>query len=216
MIRRSLALIVCCSSFVLACAGQQLQQRTRYQIHAGDQLTIEFPYTPEYTGPVTVQPDGYVSIRVGKDVLVAGKTVEEAKAAIELSASERLLNPVVVLTLTDFQKPYFIVAGEAVAPLKYEMRENMTVLQGLMFSGGIKMTGKEKQVVLIHGLGTASPDIHVLDLKHVESKKILENDMALNSGDIIFIPRNKITKGIQVMSLITPPVGYLNTAVYAR
>ncbi len=213
--RRSITLLACCILFAATCVAQQLQQRSRYQLHPGDQLTVEYPYTPEYNGPVTVQPDGYISVRIGKDVMVAGKTLEEAKAAIEQGAAERLQNPVVVLTLTDFLKPYFVVAGEAFAPLKYEMRENMTVLQGLMQSGGIKITGKEKQVVLIHGLGTSSPDVHILDLKHVESKKILEQDMALNSGDIIFIPRNKITKAQQVLTLVGSFGGYANTAVYA-
>lgn len=214
MMRKSIGLIVC-FAFTAACVAQQLQQRTRYQLHPGDQLTVEYPYTPEYNGPITVQPDGYISVRIGKDVLVAGKTLEEAKLAIEQGAAERLQNPVVVLTLTDFLKPYFVVAGEAVTPLKYEMRENMTVLQGLMLSGGVKISGKEKQVVLIHGLGTSSPDIHVLDLKDVNSKKILEKDMALSSGDIIYIPRNKITKTQQVFTLLGSLGGYANTAVFA-
>jgi polysaccharide export outer membrane protein len=215
MIRRFIALLFCGCTIAAVGSAQQLQSRTRYQIHSGDQLTLEYTYTPEFNETATVQPDGYITMKVGKDVAIAGLTLDEAKVLVEKSAAERLQNPVVVLTLTDFQKPYFVVAGEAFAPLKYDMRENLTVLQGLMLAGGIKSTGKETQVVLIHGLGTASPDIHLLDLKHVESKKILEQDMALRSGDIIFIPRNKLTKAIQVMSLLTAPVGYANAAIYA-
>ncbi len=193
----------------------QLQQRERYHIHEGDQILVEFTYTPEFNQTVTVQPDGFVTLRVGGDVRVAGRTIDEAKAMLEAGAAVRLKDPVVALTLTDFQHPYFVVAGEAFAPLKYELREHLTVLQGLMLAGGIRQTGKERQVVLIHGLGTADQQISLLDLKHVESNKIFEHDMDLSAGDIIFVPRNKLTRAIQVMQLANAPAGYANTAVYA-
>lgn len=192
-----------------------LQQRERYHIHEGDQILVEFTFTPEFNQTVTVQPDGFVTLRVGGDVRVAGRTLDEAKAMFEANAAVRLKDPVVALTLTDFQHPYFVVAGEAFAPLKYELREHLTVLQGLMLAGGIRQTGKERQVVLIHGLGTADQQISLLDLKHVESSKIFEHDMDLSSGDIIFVPRNKLTRAIQVMQLANSPAGYANTAVYA-
>ncbi|RXH58401.1 hypothetical protein GRAN_1711 [Granulicella sibirica] len=136
----------------------------------------------------------------------------QAKTLIEQSASDRLKNSAVVLTLLDFQHPYFVVAGEAYAPSKYELRDNLTVLQGLMIGGGSRITGKESQVVLIHGANTPTPEVHVLNLKDVGSQKIFEKDMALSNGDIIYIPKSKLTKTIQVFSLINGP---LNTAVYA-
>lgn len=194
--------------------AQQLQQRARYHIHEGDQIAVEFTYTPEFNQAVTVQPDGFVTLKVGGDVKAAGHTLDEFKAAIQQSASVRLKDPIVVLTLTDFQHPYFVVAGEAFAPLKYELRENLTVLQGIMLAGGIKQSGKEKQVVLIHGLGTSDQTIELLDLKNVQSNTIFEHDRDLASGDIIFIPRNRLTHALQVMSLIIAPAALASTASY--
>ena len=191
-----------------AADAQQLQTRERYQLHNGDQIAIEYTYTPEFNQTVTVQPDGFVSLKVGQDVRLAGKSLGQAKAAIEQSAGTRLKDPAVTLTLVDFQKPYFVVAGEAFAPMKYEMRDDLTVLQGLMMAGGIKGTGKEKQVVLIHGVNTPSPEVHVLDLKHVARQTIFEHDMALSSGDIIYVPRNKLTHAINLMQLINSPAAY--------
>ena len=207
-------LLAIAGTFCLMARAQQLQPRADYRLHGGDQLTIEYTYTSEFNTTVFVQPDGFVTPKVGKQVAVAGKTIAQAKALLEQSASERLIKPVVTLTLLDFQHPYFVVAGEAFAPAKYDMRENLTVLQGLMLAGGIKQTGKEKQVVLIHGLNTSEPQVHLLDLKKVNSPKIFEQDMALSAGDIIFIPRNKLTHAIQVFSLITSPAIYANIAAY--
>ena len=194
--------------------AQQLQQRDRYMLHSGDQLTIEYTYTPEFNNVASVHPDGFLTLKVGGDVQVAGRTLAEAKTLIEKSASGRLKDPEVTLTLTDFQHPYFVVAGEAYAPLKYDLRDNLTVLQGLMMAGGIKQTGKEKQVVLIHGANSPTPEVHVLDLKQVQSQSIFEHDMPLQSGDIIYIPRNKLTRAAQIVSLINSPATYGNILIY--
>ena len=218
LVSRSVALLVSLAPMLvssLAIAQQpQLQQRDRYRIHEGDQITVEYTYTPEFNQPVTVQPDGFVTLRVGGDVKAAGKTMDELKDAIQHGAADRLKDPIVVLTLTDFQHPYFVVAGEALTPMKYDLRTHLTVLQGLMLAGGIKATGKEKQVVLIHGLGTSEETLELLDLKGVSSPKIFEHDRDLANGDIIFVPRNKLTRAIQVMQLVNAPAGYANTAAY--
>jgi polysaccharide export outer membrane protein len=195
--------------------GPQLQERVRYQLHAGDQINLEYTYTPEFNETVIVPADGVIPLKVGKDVQVLGKTADEAKALVIASAGDRLQDPVVVLTITDFQKPYFVVAGEAFAPQKYELRENLTVLQALMLAGGVKLTGKEKEIVLLHGVGTTHPEVHVLDLSHIDKQAIFEHDRALSANDIIFIPRNKITKAAQIMGLITSPASYASTATYA-
>ena len=193
---------------------QQPLQRARYRIHEGDQILVEYTYTPEFNQTVTVQPDGFVTLKVGGDVKAAGKTMDDFKAAIEQSASARLKDPIVVLTLTDFQHPYFVVAGEALTPAKYELREQTTALKGVMLAGGIRITGKEKQVVLIHGLGTSDQSVEVLDFKKVQSNTIFEHDRDLTSGDILYIPRNKITKAQQITALLNGPVSYLSAASY--
>ena len=217
MVKRQLllaALLSLVAALPSSLVAQQLQPRDRYLLHSGDQLTIEYTFTPEFNNTATVHPDGFLTLKVGKDVNVAGKSLAEAKDLIEKSASARLKDPEVTLTLMDFQHPYFVVAGEAVAPLKYDLRDDLTVLQGLMMAGGTKQTGKEKQIVLIHGANSPSPEIHVLNLKEVQSQKIFEHDMPLQSGDIIFVPRSKLTRAIQIMSLINSPATYGNILVY--
>lgn len=207
--------------FGIVCCFALLQQQSRgqqaapsYQLHSGDQLTISYTYTPEFDTTVIIQPDGFVTLKVGKPVELAGKTVEQAKVLLERSASERLLHPAVSLNLLDFQRPYFVVAGEVYTPTKFDLRSDLTVIQGLMIAGGVKQTGKSSQVVLIRGFTSANPEVHLIDVKHLDSQKVLAADMPLNSGDVIFVPRNRLTRAIQVFSLITSPAIYANIAAY--
>src|SRR2546430_17377319 len=54
--------------------GPQLQHRNRrYQLHSADVLALNFPFTPEFNQTVTVQPDGYITLRGEDGIPVEGR-----------------------------------------------------------------------------------------------------------------------------------------------
>src|SRR6266404_1502355 len=59
-----------------------LPRDERYTLHPGDVLDIQYRYTPEFNQTVTVQPDGYLSLEIGGDVKVAGRTLQEVRNII--------------------------------------------------------------------------------------------------------------------------------------
>lgn len=201
--------------FVATLAAQPaLKQRSSYRIHPGDQMNIQFTYTPDLNQAVTVQPDGYIVLPTTGQVQVGGRTVDEAIKLIEDRASEHLKDPQVAIVLTDFQKPYFIVAGQVNAPLRYEMREPTTALKAVMLAGGIKPSGKEKTVVVFHDMDTSTPQVRVLNLKKVTDPRIFEHDMELSSGDIVYVPRTTMDR-VEDVARVAATFGlYLNAATY--
>src|SRR5579875_3852408 len=54
----------------------------RYQMEPGDALELTFSPSVEYNQTVTVQPDGYITLREIGDLYVRGKTVPELRDAI--------------------------------------------------------------------------------------------------------------------------------------
>ena len=194
--------------------AQPQQPRGSYRLHSGDQLSIVFTYTPELNESVTIQPDGFATLTTGGPVQLAGKTVDEALTLIRDKAAERLKDPVISLVLVDFLKPYFIVAGQVVTPARYDLREPTSVLRAIMLAGGIKNTGKETQVVVFHAFSDPDPQVVVLDLKKVEKQSIFEHDLELDSGDVVFVPRTKLSR-LSDLSVVASTFGlYLNAATY--
>jgi polysaccharide export outer membrane protein len=199
--------------FILAgatAAGAQQQRpprlttvtEERYRLQPGDVLEVQFRYSPEFNQTVTVQPDGYVSLEIGGDLKVAGMTVEQTRQAILRKASVRLQDPVATVILKEFQKPYFVVAGEVAAPGKLEMRERVTAIQAIMLAGGLKEGAKASQVVVFRNLPSSDlAEVKVLNLKSIRRTADLENDLTLQPGDIVFVPRDKITKIERFMKL---------------
>jgi polysaccharide export outer membrane protein len=166
----------------------------RYRLQPGDVLEVQFRYSPEFNQTVTVQPDGYITLEIGGDLKVAGFTVEQTRAAILRQASTRLQDPVATVLLKEFQKPYFVVAGEVGQPGKIEMRERVTAIQAIMLAGGMKDTARSSQVVVFRQINSDMAEVKLLNLKSIKRTSDLENDMTLQAGDMVYVPRDKISK----------------------
>jgi polysaccharide export outer membrane protein len=186
----------------LTSAGaQQLKTRPQYQIQPGDVMEVHYRYTPEYDQTVTVQPDGYITLNLVGNVKVSQSTVDEARAAIIKQASERLNQPEVSITLKDFQKPYFVVAGQVASPGKFDMRENTTAIQAEMMAGGFRNTAKASKIVLFRKINSDTAEVKVLDLKKIDKTSSLERDIALQNGDMLLVPENNAAKFQNFMKL---------------
>jgi polysaccharide export outer membrane protein len=166
----------------------------RYRLQPGDVLEIQYRYSPEFNQTVTVQPDGYITLEVGGDLKVAGMTVDQTRQAILKQASTRLQDPIATVILKEFQKPYFVVAGEVAQPGKIEMRERVTAIQAIMLAGGMKESAKSSQVVVFRKINSDIAEVKLLNLKTMRRTSDLENDLTLQPGDMVFVPRDKISK----------------------
>lgn len=166
----------------------------RYKLTPGDVLDIQFRYTPEFNQTLTVQPDGYISLEIGGDVKVSGRTLQEVRSLILTKARLRLESPEVLVILKEFQKPYVVVAGEVNQPGKIELREKLTALQAVLLAGGMKETAKSSQVIVFKRLNGDTAEVKVLNFKTLKRTSDLENDLTLNAGDMILVPRNRISK----------------------
>src|SRR5437016_7624874 len=155
----------------------------RYRLQPGDVLEIQYRYSPEFNQTVTVQPDGYITLEVGGDLKVAGMTVDQMRQAILKKASTRLQDPIATVILKEFQKPYFVVAGEVVQPGKIEMRERVTAIQAIMLAGGMKESAKSSQVVVFRKINSDIAEVKLLNLKTIRRTSDLENDLTLQPGE---------------------------------
>jgi polysaccharide export outer membrane protein len=173
----------------------------RYRLQPGDVVEVQFRYSPEFNQTITVQPDGYITLEIGGDLKVAGFTIEQTREAILRQARTRLQDPVATIVLKEFQRPYFVVAGEVATPGKIEMRERVTAIQAIMLAGGMKETARSSQVVVFRKINSDTAEVKLLNLKDIRRTSDLENDLTLQAGDMVFVPRDKISKIERFMKL---------------
>jgi polysaccharide export outer membrane protein len=173
----------------------------RYRLQPGDVLEVQFRYSPEFNQTLTVQPDGYITLEIAGDLKVAGFTIDQTREAILRQARTRLQDPVATVLLKEFQRPYFVVSGEVSQPGKIEMRERVTAIQAIMLAGGMKETAKSSQVVVFRKINSDTAEVKLLNLKSIKKTSDLENDLTLQAGDMVYVPRDKISKVERFMKI---------------
>jgi polysaccharide export outer membrane protein len=173
----------------------------RYRLQPGDVLEVQFRYSPEFNQTVTVQPDGYITLEIAGDLKVAGFTIDQTREAVLRQARTRLQDPVATVLLKEFQRPYFVVSGEVNAPGKVEMRQRVTAIQAIMLAGGMKETAKSSQVVVFRAINSDMAEVKLLNLKSIKKTSDLENDLTLQAGDMVYVPRDKLSKVERYMKI---------------
>jgi polysaccharide export outer membrane protein len=176
--------------------GADFQQRTpRYRIEAGDSFDLTFELSPEFnqTG-VSVQPDGFVTLRSVGDLKVAGQTVPELTQTLRTAYSKILNEPLISVVLKDFEKPYFVADGQVGKPGKYEMHGQMTLTQAIAVAGGFQSAAKHSQVLLFRRVDDQWTEAKLINVKKMQKEGNLTEDPFLHSGDMLFVPKNTMSK----------------------
>lgn len=167
----------------------------RYRLMPGDTFDLNFDLSPEFNQPaVAVQPDGYVTLRSVGDIKVSGQTVGEVRETIKTAYSKILNNPPVSVVMKDFEKPYFVADGQVAKPGKYEMHGMTTVTQAIAMAGGFQSTAKHSQVVLFRRVDDQWTEAKLINVKEMENKRDLREDLALHPGDMLWVPKNTLSK----------------------
>lgn len=173
-----------------------LQRRNpRYQLCKGDAFDLDFPFTPEFDQQtVTVQPDGYVTLKGVGDLHVEGLTVPEVTQALRTAYAKILHDPVITVDLWDFNKPYFIATGQVAHPGQFDLRGDTTVTQGLAIAGGITDFAKHSQVLLFRRVSSDWYEVKKVNVKRLMQARDLNEDLHLQPGDLLFVPTSTIAK----------------------
>jgi len=166
----------------------------RYRLRKSDVIEVRFKFSSEFDQTLTVQPDGFVTLDEVGDLKVEDKTIPQLKAAIRLAYAGILHDPVITVSLKDFDRPSFVAAGQVLHPGKYELRSDTTLVEAVAIAGGFTDASKHSQVVLFHHVSNDVVEAKVFNVKQMLASRNLQEDPHLVPGDMLFVPQNKMSK----------------------
>jgi polysaccharide export outer membrane protein len=166
----------------------------RYRLRRGDSFDVDFALSPEFNQNIAVQPDGYVTLKGIGSIFVEGQTVPELTETLKAAYAKTLHDPVIAVALKDFEKPYFIAAGQVGKPGKYDLRGDLTVTEAVAIAGGFNEKAKHSQVVLFHPLQGGGYEAKLLNVKKLLASRNLSEDVPLQPGDMVYVPQNALSK----------------------
>jgi polysaccharide biosynthesis/export protein len=167
----------------------------RYRIAPGDTFDITFELSPEFNQTaVAVQPDGFVTLKGVGDLQVQGQTVPELTETLRGAYNKVLNDPIISVSLKDFEKPYFVVDGQVSRPGKYDLRGTVTLTQAIAIAGGFTDKARHSQVLLFRRINSQWMHAEIIDVKKMEKAGKLTEDVKLRPGDMMFVPKNTLSK----------------------
>ena len=166
----------------------------RYHLTPSDVIDVSFPYVPEFNQTVTVQPDGYISLRAIGDLRVQGRTLPELHQMLYDEYEPILREPVITIVLREFEKPYFIAAGELKTPGRYELRGTTTLTQAIAVAGGFTDVAKHSEVVLFRRYSRDMLEVKQVNVKRMLASRNLDEDYVIRPGDTVFVPKSTLAR----------------------
>jgi polysaccharide biosynthesis/export protein len=173
----------------------QLKQRDqRYRLRKSDVIDVKFTFSPEFNQTITVQPDGYITLDGAGAIQVENKTLAELTESIRRAYSGILHEPAITVSLKDFDKPFFLAAGQVGKPGKYELRSDTTLTEAVAIAGGFTDASKHSQVVLFRRVSGDLVEAKVFNVKQMLGSRNLQEDPHLTPGDMLYVPQNNMSK----------------------
>jgi polysaccharide export outer membrane protein len=169
-------------------------EENRYKLRSGDTIDLNFVYVPDFNQTVTIQPDGYVTLRAVGDIRAGGLTLPEIKKLVETKYGVIMKDPDVSIEIKDFEKPFFLAQGEVQKPGKYELRSDIKLSEAVAIAGGLNSSAKHSQVLLFRRNAGGQIDVKEIDLKKVLHGKDLSTDVNIQAGDMVFVPKSRVSK----------------------
>jgi polysaccharide biosynthesis/export protein len=175
-------------------ATEFASRHARYRIQPSDVVEISFQFTPEFNLVASVQPDGFISLQSAGELKIAGLTTQEAAAAISEKYAQILRDPVVGVSLKDFEKPSFVVSGEVSKPGRFDLRGEMTLTDAIAVAGGLNLGAKSSGVLLFRRISADTVEVKKINVKHRLKDVHFDEDTRLQPGDSIYVGESRFGK----------------------
>jgi len=96
------------------------------------------------------------------------------------------------------------VLGDVAQPGVVTIYDRMTLVEALARCGGVSRRGSMKEVAILRRNPGTGPAMQVVNLKDMVKTGRLEADLALQPGDIVFVPRGVLGTIQDVFTIISP------------
>jgi polysaccharide biosynthesis/export protein len=168
-----------------------------YILGVGDQIDVNVFGEPDLSRTVTIKPDGIIALPLINQVKAGGKTVPQLEAELAGMYAKYLRSPSVSIIVRQFRMPRVYVMGEVTKPGRYDLTEDMSVLDALTAAGGPTDKGNLDGLQLARVENGKSKAIPVKMNQVVQGKDAQQN-LKLQNGDLVYVPR----RGMSLLEIL--------------
>ena len=125
------------------------------------------------------------------ELQASGKSVFKLQDELQSKLADHLIEPQVVISVTDVQSQKIMVLGEVNSPGVFSVDSPISLLEAITKAAGATRDAEMSNVVVVRK-GEKQPQVLLYDLKETLEAGILSHNIPLASGDIIYVPVTRI------------------------
>lgn len=162
-------------------------QHQPYRVHAGDLLQISVWNEPNLQREVLVAPDGGISFPLAGYLVAANRSVIEIRDALAEKLFQFIPDAVVTVAVKTIAGNKIYILGQVPRPGEFVMNPQVDVMQALAMAGGTTPFAALNDIKILR---RTDGQQRVIDFRYsdVERGRRLEQNVMLESGDIIVVP----------------------------
>ena len=180
-----LIFFVCLILFVFCPIG--LAAEKVYHLGSGDVIEISVWKDPELSRNLIVPPDGIISFPLIGSIDVTHLTVSELKKVVTQKLSEFIPDATVTIMLIEINSLKAYVIGKVNNPGEFTINLETNIMQILSMAGGLNPFASKGSINIIRQRDNRIIKIP-FDYGQVEKGKNLEQNILLQSGDVVVVP----------------------------
>lgn len=153
-----------------------------------DLLQVVVFQHPEFQGEVTyrVSPEGAIHLPLAGSVQIAGKSVGEARRAVETALAQYLREPSAGLTVVEYGSRRVYVLGQVARPGPVVLDRPLTALEALSIAQGLAEGARRDRVVVLRRHGPEDVEVYTFDAETPGPEAFVY----LRPDDVVFAPRS--------------------------
>jgi polysaccharide export outer membrane protein len=163
-------------------AGAAVDSRS-FKVGPADVLNIRVWHEQEFSGPVSVHPDGKITLPLVGDLAVGDMTPVQIEQVIAQALTKYVVKPLVTVTVQEVLSKKYYLDGEVARAGEYPLVAPTTVLEAISKAGGLRDFANEKKIYVLRG------DKRIpFNYKDVIHGKHMDQNIQLEPGDHVFVP----------------------------
>ncbi|MBM4055023.1 MAG: hypothetical protein FJ264_10220 [Planctomycetes bacterium] len=168
-------------------------QISQFIIGIGDSIDISVYRHDDLQRSVRVNNSGKIMFPLIGDVQAAGIGIFDLREELKERLSYYIVDPQVMVNVTGIQSKKAIVLGEVNSPGFFVLDTDISVIEAISRAGGATSNAKLGNVVLMRRAKEDKPKIYALNMNDVWKKGDVSQNMMLEHGDVVFVPRMVIS-----------------------
>jgi polysaccharide export outer membrane protein len=184
---KTLILCTVLCSILIFSNSTSLAVEKSYYISPGDVLEISVWKDPDLSRQVVVPPDGIISFPLIEAINITNLTVADLKKIISRRLSEFVPDVTVTVMLLEINSLKAFVIGKVNNPGEFAIGMDTNVMQILAKAGGLNPFASRGNIKILRQKNNKIIEIP-FDYGDVEKGKSLEQNIILQSGDVVVVP----------------------------